>query len=76
MVKLFQVSIRLSALPDVIDMLLLYRLGFFKLWVGKKLKMFSFANIAPPGLYILHNVLKAQGVDSLVQMQLDDVLTF
>lgn len=37
--------------------------------------MFSFANIAPPGLYILHNVLKAQGVDSLVQMQLDNVLT-
>lgn len=25
--------------------------------------MFSFANIAPPGLSILHNVLKAQGVD-------------
>lgn len=38
--------------------------------------MFSFANIAPPGLYILHNVLKAEGVDSLVQMQLDNVLTF
>lgn len=39
----------------------------------------SFANIAPPGLYVLHNVLKAEGVDSLdslVQMQLDNVLTF
>lgn len=38
--------------------------------------MFSFAGIAPPGLYILHNVLKAEGVDSLVQMQVDNVLTF